>query len=103
MAKKAKKIPNIKPINNFALLFVLSVFQLITGFEAAGAHDTFSLKAMAASVVLIALEWVYVTLLYVILHRRNFELEFIAFFLSGVGLTVIGSVSPNACFIQLII
>ena len=103
MANKAKKIPHIKPINNFAMLFVLSIFQLITGFEAASAHDEFSTKAMLANIVLIALEWVYVTLLYVIVHRRNFELEFIAFFLSGVGLTVIGSVNPKACFKQLII
>ena len=103
MANKAKKIPHIKPINNFAMLFVLSIFQLITGFEAASAHNDFSTKAMLANIVLIALEWVYVSLLYVIVHRRNFELEFIAFFLSGVGLTVIGSVNPKACFKQLII
>ena len=103
MANKAKKIPHIKPINNFAMLFVLSIFQLITGFEAASAHNNFSTKAMLANIVLIALEWVYVSFLYVIVHRRNFELEFIAFFLSGVGLTVIGSVNPKACFKQLII
>ena len=103
MANKAKKIPHIKPINNFAMLFVLSIFQLITGFEAASAHNDFSTKAMLANIVLIALEWVYVSLLYIIVHRRNFELEFIAFFLSGVGLTVIGSVNPKACFKQLII
>lgn len=103
MANKAKKIPHIKPINNFAMLFILSIFQLITGFEAASAHNDFSTKAMLANIVLIALEWVYVSLLYIIVHRRNFELEFIAFFLSGVGLTVIGSVNPKACFKQLII
>lgn len=45
MANKAKKIPHIKPINNFAMLFVLSIFQLITGFEAASAHNDFSTKA----------------------------------------------------------
>ena len=103
MANKAKKIPHIKPINNFAMLFVLSIFQLITGFEAASVHEDFSTKAILSTLVLIALEWVYVTLLYFTVHRRNFELEFIAFFLSGVGLTVIGSVNPDACFKQLII
>ena len=55
MANKAKKIPHIKPINNFAMLFVLSIFQLITGFEAASAHNDFSTKAMLANIVLIAL------------------------------------------------
>ena len=74
MANKAKKIPHIKPINNFAMLFVLSIFQLITGFEAASAHNDFSTKAMLANIVLIALEWVYVSLLYIIVHRRNFDL-----------------------------
>ena len=74
MANKAKKIPHIKPINNFAMLFVLSIFQLITGFEAASAHNDFSTKAMLANIALIALEWVYVSLLYIIVHRRNFEL-----------------------------
>lgn len=103
MANKAKKIPSIKPINNFAMLMVLSVFQLITGFQAAMAGDGFSAKTLISIAILIAAEWLYVTLLYSIMHRRNFELEFIALFLSGVGLTAIGSVDPDACFKQLLI
>lgn len=103
MAKKVKKLPHIKPINNFALLLVLTVFQLVTGVQAAAAHDDFSVKTMLCTFILIAVEWVYVTALYFIMHRRNFELEFIAFFLSGVGLTVIGSVNPSACLKQLLI
>ena len=35
-ATKQKKLPRIKPINNFALLMVLSVFQLLSGTAAAG-------------------------------------------------------------------
>ncbi len=103
MAKKAKKVPHIKPVNNFALLFVLSVFQLFTGFSAAAAGEAFSVKVLASVGILILLEWIYVTALYTIMHRRNFELEFIAFFLSGVGLSVIGSINEDACFKQLII
>ncbi|MCC8073458.1 MAG: FtsW/RodA/SpoVE family cell cycle protein [Clostridiales bacterium] len=103
MAKKMKKIPNIKPVNNFALLAVLSLFQLLTGLSAACAGDEFSGKMIASSCILIVFEWIYVTAFYFIMHRRNFELEMIAFFLSGVGLTVIGSVDPDACFKQLII
>lgn len=103
MANKIKKAPNIKPINNFALLFVLSVFQLITGFAAAASHKELAFKAIFSIGILVAAEWIYVSSLYFIIHRRNFELEFIAFFLSGVGLTVIGSVDPDACFKQLLI
>ncbi len=103
MASKAKRVPSIKPINNFAMLTVLSVFQLITGLQAAMAGDGFSAKTLLSIAILIGAEWIYVTLLYSIMHRRNFELEFIAFFLSGVGLTAIGSVDPSACFKQMII
>lgn len=103
MSQKAKRLPNIKPVNNFALLLVLSAFQLVTGFAAASAGEDFSFKALMSIGILVAAEWVYVTLLYTLMHRRNFELEFIAFFLSGVGLAVIGSVDPDACFKQLII
>ncbi|CDB51204.1 fHA domain protein [Clostridium sp. CAG:217] len=39
---------------------------------------------------------------YFAMHRRNFELEFIAFFLSGVGITVIGSIKPDDAFKQLL-
>ena len=35
-ATKQKKLPRIKPINNFALLMVLSVFQLLSGTAACG-------------------------------------------------------------------
>lgn len=103
MAKKVKKVPHIKPLNNFFMLFLLSVFQIVTGYEAAAAGDEFSVKMLISSVVFIAFEWIYVTALYVSLHRRNFELEFIALFLTGVGLTVIGSVDPDSCVKQLII
>lgn len=103
MASKVKKMPHIKPINSFAMLLVLTVFQLITGYSAANAGKEFSFKMILSSVIFIIFEWAYVTAFYIVLHRRNFELEFIALFLTGVGLTVIGSVDPDACFKQLII
>ena len=36
------------------------------------------------------------------MHRRNFELEVIAFFLCGVGIATIGSINPDAAFKQLL-
>lgn len=101
--KKAKKVPHIKPINNFFMLLLLSIFQLLTGYQAAVAQGELSVKMLICSVALIAFEWAYVSVFYVTLHRRNFELELIAFFLTGVGLAVIGSVSTRACVKQLII
>lgn len=103
MAKKVKKIPHIKPINNFAMLLVLSLFQLVTNYSASVALGEFEFKVMLSAGIFIAVEWIYISVFYFVLHRRNFELELIAFFLTGVGLTVIGSVDPNACFKQLLI
>lgn len=103
MANKAKRMPHIKPINNFAMLLVLTVFQLITGYCAAAAGGSIAGKVVTSQLIFIVLEWVYVTVFYFAMHRRNFELEFIAFFLTDVGLSVIGSVDPDACFKQLLI
>lgn len=100
MRSKNKKSPRIKPINNFLLLFVLSVFQIITGFIAASCGEKFEKKALFALLCLVATEWIYLSFFYVVFHRRNFELEFIAFFLSGVGLVTIGSVFPDSAFKQ---
>lgn len=97
---KAKKMPKIKPINNFAMLFIITVFQLATGFSAANAGEAFESKVMLAVGLMVVLEWVYLIAFYTAMHRRNFELELIAFFLCGTGLSVIGSISPNACFKQ---
>ncbi len=101
-ATKQKKLPRIKPINNFALLMVLSVFQLLSGPAAAGGTGTFEVKVLLCTLALIVLEWLYVSVFYFAMHRRNFELEFIAFFLSGVGITVIGSIKPDDAFKQLL-
>lgn len=101
-ATKQKKLPRIKPINNFALLMVLSVFQLLSGTAAAGGTGTFEVKVLLCTLALIVLEWLYVSVFYFAMHRRNFELEFIAFFLSGVGIAVIGSIKPDDAFKQLL-
>lgn len=101
-ATKQKKLPHIKPINNFALLMVLSVFQLLSGTAAAGGTGTFEVKVLLCTLALIVLEWLYVSVFYFAMHRRNFELEFIAFFLSGVGIAVIGSIKPDDAFKQLL-
>ncbi len=101
MAKKYKKMTKIKPINNFLLLFILSVFQIGTGYLAATCGEKFAFPALLALLGLVAAEWVYLIFFYTAFHRRNFELELIAFFLSGVGLVTIGSVYPESAFKQL--
>lgn len=102
MASKAKnrRAPKIKPVNNFLLLAVLSVFQLVTGYISANATEKFEFSVLLAMICLIATEWIYLIIFYVAMHRRNFELEVIAFFLCGVGIATIGSINPDAAFKQ---
>ena len=99
---KNKRAPKIKPVNNFLLLAVLSVFQLLTGYISANAKGKFEFSVLLAMICLIAIEWIYLIVFYVAMHRRNFELEVIAFFLCGVGIATIGSINPDAAFKQLL-
>lgn len=100
MSNKIKRPPRIKPINNFLLLTVLSVFQLATGIAGSNSDEGFQFKVLLSLALLVATEWIYLLFFYTVFHRRNFELELIAFFLCGVGLVTIGSQNPQACFKQ---
>lgn len=100
MANQMKRMPKVKPVNNFLLLFILSLFQFITGFLGANAGEEFQMPVFIALLALVATEWIYLVFFYTVFHRRNFELEIIAFFLSGVGLVTIGSIDPEAAFKQ---
>lgn len=91
MGEKIKKRPKIKPVNNFALMAFLSLFQFVTGFVGANCKDEFEPKVFIAVLLLIVTEWVYLVFFYNVFNRRNFELEIIAFFLSGVGIVAVGS------------
>ena len=84
------------------MLAVLSVFQLVTGYISANAKGKFEFSVLLAMICLIAIEWIYLIVFYVAMHRRNFELEVIAFFLCGVGIATIGSINPDAAFKQLL-
>lgn len=100
-AVKKKKLPKIKPINNFALLAFLTLFEVITSFSAAWSPDLgIQYQTLVAMGILIAVEWIYLIVFYTVMHRRNFELEMIAFFLCATGISVIGSVSPSAALKQ---
>ena len=101
MAKsKQKRLSKIKPINNFLMMAFLTLFQLVVSFCAANAGEAFEAKAMLAMGILIAVEWVYLIFFYTAMHRRNFELEIIAFFLCSVGVATIGSMNADSAIKQ---
>ncbi len=102
MAEKTKNKVKIKPLNNFAMLIAISVFEAVLAFSSASASKEFSFLMIGVFALFIALQWAYTAIFYFAFHRRNFELEFIAFFLCSIGLCIIGSIEPKDALKQLI-
>lgn len=79
----------------------LTLFEAVTAFSAAWSPELgIQYQTLAAMGILIVVEWAYLIVFYTAMHRRNFELEMIAFFLCATGISVIGSVSPSAALKQ---
>lgn len=106
----------LKPINNILMMLVISVFQIATSSvlifsletltfkgETLGAKaEVFGTQFIKIFAILLAIEWAYLLFFQIAMHRRNFELEFIAFFLSGIGLVTIGTVKPELVKMQFV-
>ena len=58
MAKN--KFHNIKPINNFALLGLLSLFELVVSYFTALSYEEFNFKVLIYLTVFLVFEWIYV-------------------------------------------
>ncbi|MCQ2462382.1 MAG: FtsW/RodA/SpoVE family cell cycle protein [Clostridia bacterium] len=84
------------------ILIILTAFQTMTVIPAAFPDGEFNALNTIMLFGYILFEWVYVGIMHFIFKKVNFELEFIAFFLSGIGLVVTASVSPSLMKTQLI-
>lgn len=91
-----------KYVDRAFILFLLSIFQFFTYIPVIF-HDekVFPLQALML-VGYTLFEWLYVFVMHVFFKKVNFELEFIAFFLCGIGLCVTTSVSPTTIVTQLV-
>ena len=91
-----------KYVDRAFILFLLSIFQFFTYLPVIF-HDekVFPLQALML-VGYTLFEWLYVFVMHVFFKKVNFELEFIAFFLCGIGLCVTTSVSPTTIVTQLV-
>lgn len=107
--------------NQTAVMFLITVFQVICmltlitnpdvyafyverlrdGVEAL-ALQAFNTKILYIFLIYIAVEWLYMMLGTLVTGGDYFELEAIAFFLCGIGLTVCASFSPDNAQTQLI-
>ena len=101
--KKMRRKSYRKPVKWQFLLLCMTVFQLISMFQIL-LNGTQQNKVTLFTVfsVYLATEWIYFLVCGVFLKRKSFEIELIAFFLTGIGLTLTTSVYPDKAYTQLV-
>lgn len=91
-AKEKKK----HRLNNAFVLLLITVFQLISAaqtiFDSDGEIRQDIVFVFGAYIVI---EWMWLIISRAAFKRKNFELELMGFFLTGIGLTVVASVFPG--------
>ncbi len=100
--KKKRRKSYRKPVKWPFLLLMMTVFQIICALQIhmnGTQEKTTTLVVVFA--VYITVEWVYFLVCGGFLHRKSFEIELIAFFLTGIGLTLTTSVYPDKAYTQL--
>ncbi len=95
----SKKQPHFKQIT---VLFLMTAFQLLCAACVIFRQEEPSLNMIYIFFGYIAAEWIYLLIGNIVTDNDYFELEVIAFFLSGIGLTVCASISEAYVIKQLI-
>ncbi len=91
-----------KYVDRSFILFLLTSFQVISFTPVIFGGEAVDYKVAGLLLIYILFEWVYVGFMRAAVKKVNFELEFIAFFLSGIGLCLQASVAPSGMLKQLI-
>ena len=100
--KKTRTKKYRKPVNWLILLIIMTVFQLVCAAQINMNSPDIPLTTLYIVFgAYIAIEWAYFIFFGGFLHRKSFEIELIAFFLTGIGLTLTTSVYPDKAFVQL--
>ncbi len=73
------------------ILFILTLFQAVSFIPVAFGNKEEILQVSLLVAGYIIFEWFYVLFMSLAMKKVNFELELIAFFLSGIGVCLIGS------------
>ena len=97
-----KRKPLRKPVKWPFWLFLMTIFQLVWMLQIyINGTQASNVTLFTVYGVYIAAEWVYFIVFGLFLRRKSFEVELIAFFLTGIGLTLTTSVYPDKAFTQL--
>ena len=83
------------------ILLLLTVFQFFSCLPVVFEGGKFYAVNAVCFLGFTLFEWLYVAVMHLAFKKVNFELEFIAFFLSGIGMTLTSSVSKSSHIKQL--
>lgn len=99
-----RKMRYRRPVNWLFLLLLMTAFQIFCAIQILtnGGEDIVKRTIIAVFALYITVEWTYFIVFAGFLRRKSFEVELIAFFLSGIGLALTTSVYPNKAYTQLI-
>ena len=97
--KSSGKQPEFRQIT---VMILISIFQILSAFCIIGGNKESSENFTFIFFGYIAFEWLYMMINVIVTGKDYFELEAIAFFLSGIGLTVCATFSENYAVKQLI-
>lgn len=100
--KKKRRKAYRKPVNWLFLLLLMTVFQVVCMLQIYinGTQES-DVTLFTVFGVYIAAEWMYFFICGILLRRKSFEIELIAFFLTGIGLSLTTSVYPDKAYTQL--
>lgn len=91
-----------KYVDSSFILFLITIFQVVTFVPVIFVEGKFYPESAMMAFSYIAFEWLYVAFMQGVIKKVNFELELIAFFLSGIGLCLTESVVRGSMLTQLI-
>lgn len=102
--KKKRKYRYRKPVNWLFLLILMTIFQLFCAIQILlnGGDSLVKSTIYIVFGLYILTEWAYFIIFAGFLRRKSFEVELIAFFLSGIGLALTTSVYPDKAYTQLV-
>ncbi len=89
-------------VNPYIMLFIITLFQLICLFTLiTSSAEEYRMQILITFGVYILVEYAYFIGARLILRRRGFEVELIAFLLTSIGLSITSSVYPDRAIKQL--
>ena len=91
-----------KYVDSSFILFLITIFQITSFIPVAFADGRFNTQSAIMAFIYVAFEWLYIIFMQTVVKKVNFELELIAFFLSGIGLCIAESVEAGAMKMQLL-